>query len=276
VRRTLAIATLLLVLGGCGGSSPNTGVVARAAANTASAAGYRIAALITLAGRAGGETAVALDGSFDRADNIAQFTTIAGAGGNPLRIPELVAARTVYVGASAFPNGVRLSGGKQWLKLDLSRARAAVGITSLTTTSDPTQFIDYLRAVSSETSSKGIQTIRGVPVAHYRATVDLNRYPDLVAAGDRQSVRRSIKTLEAALGGHTLPVDTWIDPNGLVRRISLTLGECVSRAHVTFSMTMDLFDYGAQARPQLPAARDVYDITPVIAKALRHVDLGCT
>ncbi len=276
VRRTLSLAALVLLLGGCGSSSgSNTGVVARAAADTATVPGYRIAALLTLTSSATGETAVALTGAFDRANNLAQFTTVAGAGGQPVRISEIVSGGTVYMGAEAFPNGVRLSGGKRWLKLDTTRARAAIGVTSLPSTSDPTQFIDYLRAVSTATYSKGTQLIRGVPSAHYHATIDLDRYPDLVSAAQRPSVASSVKTLESALGGHTLPVDAWIDAQGLLRRISLTFGECVANAHLTFSMTMDVFDYGPQARPRVPATRDVYDLTPVIARALRHVKLGC-
>jgi hypothetical protein len=92
----------------------------------------------------------------------------------------------------------------------------------------------------------------------------------------RPAIKRSIATLESSLGSHTLPIDVWIDAHGLVRQISLNFGECVSRTHFKFAMTLDLYDFGAQATPAIPDSKAVYDLTPLISKALRHAKLGCT
>jgi hypothetical protein len=174
------------------------------------------------------------------------------------------------------PGGTRLTGGKPWLKLDLSHSVGAAGVTSLPTASDPTQFVDYLRAVSSAAGSKRTQGVQGVPTAHYTATIDLDRYPALAPASQRAAVQRSVTMLESSLGSHKLPVDVWIDAHGLVRQISVNFGECVSRTRFRFAMTLELYDFGPQSTPTIPDSKSVYDLTPLISKALRHAKLGCT
>src|SRR5205823_12322982 len=124
---------------------------------------------------------------------------------------------------------------------DLSRSTGATGTSSLPSASDPTQFVDYLRAVSSATSSKGLTVIRGVQSAHYHAVVDLDRYPKLVSAAKRPAVLRSVKAFETTLGSHMLPVDVWVDVHSLVRRIRVDFQQCVARSRFTFSMTLDLY-----------------------------------
>jgi hypothetical protein len=231
---------------------------------------------ITISSPVSGVTAMGLTGIFDRSHSRAKLSTVVQAGGHRVQTAELVSKLAVYMGASVLPGGMRLTGGKPWLKLDLSHSVGPAGVTSLPTASDPTQFVDYLRAVSSAAGSKQTQGVQGVPTAHYAATIDLDRYPGLAPVAQRPAVKRSIATLESSLGSHTLPIDVWIDAHGLVRQISLNFGECVSRTHFKFAMTLDLYDFGAQATPAIPDSKAVYDLTPLISKALRHAKLGCT
>jgi hypothetical protein len=269
---------LALAMAACGSSSSNTGVVVKAATNTARAAGYRLAGTISIvtAGTRAATTAMGLAGTFNRSTSRARLLTVGLANGHRFEISELVSPEAVYMGASALPGGSRLTGGKSWLKLNLSGGVGAVGVSSLPTSSDPTQFIDYLRAVSSATSSKGFDLVRGVQSAHYHATVDLDRYPGLVPQARRAAIQHSVTTLETALGSHTLPVDVWLDQYGLIRRLRVVLVECVGRTHFTFTMNLDLYSFGVQPSPSLPSSRSVYDLTPLITKALKRAKLGCT
>jgi hypothetical protein len=216
-----------------------------------------------------------LAGTFDRTNQRGQLTTAVQVRGRSLQIAELVSRLSVYMGASVLPGGVHLTRGKPWLKLDLSHTIGAAGVSQLPTASDPTQFVDYLRAVSSATGHKGLEKVSGIPTAHYSATIDLDRYPALVSAAQRPAVRRSIDTLESALGSHSLPVDVWIDSQGLIRQISISFGECVSRTRLQYQMSLDLYDFGPQSTPPIPSNHSVYDLTPLISKALRHAKLGC-
>ncbi len=111
---------------------------------------------------------------------------------------------------------------------------------------------------------------------HYRALVDLDRYPNLVGPTRRAAVKRSVKQLETTLGEHTLPLEVWIDERSLVRRLGLSLTECVSKVKSSFSLTMDLYDYGPQAKPRIPPRAQVYDLTPLLTAGLKHAKLGCS
>jgi len=276
VRRGLVLIGVALAAGACGGSSrSSTDIVARAAADTARVLGYRLAGTLSISSPVSGVTAMGLTGTFDRTHNRAKLSTVVQTRGRRIQAAELVSRLAVYMGASVLPGGTRLTGGKPWLKLDLSHAAGPAAASSLPTASDPTQFVDYLQAVTSAAGSKGTQGVQGIPTAHYAATIDLDRYPGLVAAAQRPAVQRSITMLESALGSHKLPIDVWIDSHGLIRQISVAFGECVSRTRVQFAMRLELYDFGAQATPAIPADHSVYDLTPLISKALRHAKLGC-
>jgi hypothetical protein len=267
---------LALAASGCGGSSnSSTDIVARAAADTAKLPGYRVTGRITISSPPSGLTSMLLAGTFDRTDRRGRLTTVAQVGGRRVQIAELVSQLAVYMGASVLPGGDHLTGGKPWLKLDLSHAIGPAGVSSLPTASDPTQFVDYLRAVSSATGHRGIESVSGIPTAHYRATIDLDRYPALVSSAERPAVQRSITMLESALGSHRLPADVWIDSHGLIRQFSLAFGECFSRTRIRYQLSLDLYDFGPQSTPSIPANHSVYDLTPLVGQALRHAKLGC-
>jgi hypothetical protein len=218
---------------------------------------------------------MSMAGIFDRRDRVGSLTAVAHAAGRAIPIHELISRLTLYMPSALVPDAAALTGGKRWLKLDIGSAFPGGGLSSLPTTSDPSQFIDYLRAVSSNTSKLGTTTIRGVTATHYHAVIDLSRYPSVVPPAQRKSVAQTIKTLEAALGGHTMPVDVWIDSHHLVRREKFGFSECVSGVHESLGMTMDLYDYGPQPKPQIPPVSEVYDATPLVSAALRQAKFGC-
>jgi hypothetical protein len=153
----------------------------------------------------------------------------------------------------------------------------SLGLGGLSPTgSDPSQFLGYLRAAGGKATRVGTQAIRGVATTHYHAVVSLDRYPRLVPPAQRAAAARGVSVLESALGTHSMPMDVWIDSHSLVRRMSFAFAECVQNQHLNLSMTMDLYDYGRQPQPTLPAASQTYDITPQITKLLTHAKLGCT
>ena len=122
----------------------------------------------------------------------------------------------------------------------------------------------------------GTATVRGVKTTHYRAKVDLNKYPTLLPASQRAAATRSVNTLASALGSHTMPMDAWVDNSNLVRRIGIAFNECVAQQHVKFGMQMDVFDYGPQTQPQLPGPSQSYDITPLLSSTLSKIKFGCS
>jgi hypothetical protein len=82
-----------------------------------------------------------------------------------------------------------------------------------------------------------------VPVSRARAELTQRKYPNLVSGAQRAAAKRAITTLESALGGHTMPMDVWIDHSKLVPRMSFTMAEC--------------------------------GLTPLMAGAMQNIKFGC-
>lgn len=273
----LASAGAAIALSGCGATKAISGAVdpvAQAATTTAHAPGYRMSATIdaTAAGTAVHGT---MAGVYDSAQHLGAFTQRESVAGHTISIDERLSGTTVYMRLPSSPGLDRLTGGKPWVKLDFSRALGAFGLGGLTTqSSNPAQFIDYLRAVGAKTQRVGTATIDGAQTTQYRAVVDLENYPKLFPPAGRAAAARGVATLESVTGSHTMPMDVWIDSHRLLRRMSFSFGECVQSQHVTMAMTMSLSGYGSQAVPSLPSSSDSYDLTPLVLKSLKNFKAG--
>jgi hypothetical protein len=281
VRASLAAAAAAaaVIVSGCGAAktvSQAIDPVAKAAEATSQVQGYRMSGVVTI-NTGQGPVKTTMSGVMNRATRTARMTTKATVAGQSITMNERLSGLTVYMDSSAIPGADQLTHGKPWLKMDMSRAFGSLGLGSMSTSStDPSQFVDYLRAVSDNTKTVGSDTVRGVPTTRYHAVIDLRKYPNVVPAAQRATARREISTLETAIGGHTMPTDVWIDHNRLVRRMSFNMPECVNNQKVTMSMTMDLYDYGAQPVTQMPSSAQTYDLTPLIAQSMKQVKLGCS
>jgi hypothetical protein len=268
----MAIAT-----SGCGASNAISGAVdpvAQAATTTAHAPGYRLSATIVASGPASTVHGT-MTGVIDSARRTGAFMLRETVAGHNISIDERLSGTTVYM---KLPNQSALdslTGGKPWLKLDFSRALGAFGLGGLTTqTSNPAQFLDYLRAVGAKHTRVGTATVDGVSTTHYRVVINLDNYPKLFPASQRASAAHGVSTLEAAIGTHTMPMDAWIDSHNLLRRTSFSFGECVQSQRLTLAMTMNLSDYGQQTVPAAPSPSDAYDLTPLLVKTLKNYKPG--
>jgi hypothetical protein len=267
------------LISGCGAANTvkqAVDPVAKAAEVTSKVPGYRMSAVVSINSPAG-PVKTTMSGVMNRATRSGEMTSQESVAGHSFTLSERLSGLTVYMNASGLPGADQLTHGKKWLKMDMSRAFGSMGLGSLSTTSsDPSQFVDYLRAVSDRTQKVGTDTVRGVATTRYHAIIDLRKYPNLVPASQRTTAKHAITTMESAIGGHTMPMDVWIDAGKLVRRVSFTLGECVNNQKVNMSMTMDLYDYGPQPAAQAPPSSQAYDLTPLLAASMQHIKLGCT
>src|SRR2546421_8532140 len=82
-------------------------------------------------------------------------------GGSTLKIEEILKWPAIYM---KLPDAIMSKlpgGGKPWLKIDLTKAAAAAGVPGLSSltsnpaSSDPSQFLQYLRAVSGAITNVG-------------------------------------------------------------------------------------------------------------------------
>ncbi len=274
---TLVALAAAVALSGCGATKAISGAVdpvAQAATTTAHTPGYRMS-VTTVATTAGATVRGTMTGVIDTVRHTGAFTTNETVAGHAVSIDERLSGTTIYM---KLPNQQALdalTGGKPWLKLDFSRALGAFGLGGLTTqSSNPAQFLDYLRAVGAKHTRVGTETVDGVHTTHYHVVINLDSYPKLFPASRRAAAARGVSTLESAIGSHTMPMDAWIDSQHMLRRTSFSFAECVQSQRLKLAMTMNLSDYGQQSVPAAPSASDTYDLTPLLVKELKNYKPG--
>jgi hypothetical protein len=275
----LACAASGLLAGGCGAGNA-IDPVAQAATTSASTPGYEMTLSMRLTSPALPAALTASgSGSFDVRDHSGSFTLAVDLGNQPqvvqalgsstLQVEEIINGLTIYV---KLPPAItsKLPGGTPWLKLDLAKAAAAAGVPGLSSfagnpaSSDPSQMLQYLRAVSGDVSNQGTEQINGVATNHYHATISLDRVADTLPASARSAARQSITGLENVTHTKELPVDAWIDGAHLVRRIQMSFNTSVQGQTLDAVTTIDIPEYGPQPAPALPPADKVTDASSLL------------
>lgn len=179
--------------------------------------------------------------------------------------------QVVYDGTTVYdhiPQLGREFGGKQWFKIDLNQAGKLIGVNGLgslaqSQQSDPASALNYLRGISGPITTVGRETVRGVATTHYRATADLNK----AAANAPADQRAALQQIAQSLGATTVPIDAWIDGQGVARRIAESVD--FSKANIpgapsgslpqNMDITMDFFNFGAPVSVTVPPANQVVD-----------------
>jgi hypothetical protein len=161
-------------------------------------------------------------------------------------------------GATGLPPNVR------WLKLDptalveeLGMAPEDLGLGAQPT--DFTQYLDQLRDVSRGVEEVGTEEIDGVSTTRYRAEIDLDKAYDAVP----EQLRELVGNQRDALRGAHVPVDVWLDDDGLLRRMEYrfdagSLG--VPDGDASMTMTMNLSDFGVDVDVQAPPESETLDM----------------
>ncbi len=286
-RRSAAILAALasvgsvLVASGCASSSSSSNTsdrVTLAALRSTSVSGYRMTMnmRINSPGLPAGLTTTG-NGTFDVRDKAGALSLTMDLGKNPqvtqalggstLRIQEILKWPVIYMKLpAALARNLPGAAGKPWLKIDVAKAATAAGVPGLASlannpaASDPSQMLQYLRAVSGDISQLGKEQVGGIATTHYSATIELGKVPSALPEASRAAVRQSVGTLAKMLGKTTLPVEVWIDNQNLVRRMRMSYGLSSSGNRATIEMTLEIPEYGPQPAPPLPPASQVTDV----------------
>jgi len=163
-----------------------------------------------------------------------------------------------------------MPGGKPWIEIDLAAVGKQAGIDLSQFTqlgSDPSQMVDWLRTVSGDVTTVGTEQIDGVDTTHYRANVDLSKYPDLVPADQREAVRKAIDQLTKSAHLSSFPVHVWVDGNGLVRQLRAVLTETIQGQTMNVVTAVRFYDFGAPVDVQIPSDDQVTDISALAGGA---------
>jgi hypothetical protein len=284
VRRAVGAAVIAatcgagaLVLGGCGAAGV-IDPVARAATVSNAAPGERMVFSMRLSspvltGAILGSGSGSFDpashtGSVDMAMNFASIPQVSQAlGSSTLHLQEIVDGLVLYLKLPAAVMRLPALGGKPWVEINLAAAAGRAGVPGLSslmnnpTSSDPSQFLRYLRAASGAVSRVGTARIDGFPTTEYRSVIRLDRVAQGFPPAQRAQVRQAVAALERVTQLRSIPVEVWVDRQHLVRRMKFGFRETVSGQPLSLAMQIDIPQYGPQQPPAIPPASQVTDLT---------------
>jgi hypothetical protein len=165
-----------------------------------------------------------------------------------------------------------VAGGKPWVRVDRGTlqtlASSQLGVPGLGTTLDFSSVLAWLRGVSGQITTVGNERIYGTPTTHYRAQVDLSRVAATMGAdaNDASALAQAV--------GPSLPMDVWIDAQGRLRQLKVSLDlntlhasqgvTLPTQARGTAVLTVDLWNFGVSVHPVPPPANQVSDASSLI------------
>jgi hypothetical protein len=291
-RLTLILAPVLaaLALAACGGGSDDDGgdavvttggdtaasVLASAATNAAGAGSSNVDFTITMQiPQQEGPITLTGGGAFDyeakRGELTYDFGDLFAAAGQtvpgadePIEI--ILDGTTFYMKFGLLSSLV--PGAKEWIKFDLESLAGQEGIdlSQLQTLNqgDPSQILEYLRAAGS-VEEAGTEEVRGVETTHYTGVIELDKAVELAPAETREQVRQGIEQLKEQTGLTELPIEVWVDGDGLPARIQYSFEGTAPATGVddefTTILTMEFYDWGTEVTIEPPPASEVTDIT---------------
>jgi hypothetical protein len=162
--------------------------------------------------------------------------------------------------------------GKSWIRLDIAAVAEQQGLDSSLLTSqlgqnDPTKFLEYLQGASERVSEVGPDEVRGVQTTHFHAVIDLTKAPAYLTDEQKAQFEQAIEQLSTQSGLTEMPVDVWVDAEGLLRRMVMNMGFGLpdGNGNVSMLMTMDLFDFGVDVDVHAPSESKVVDFGEIAA-----------
>jgi hypothetical protein len=257
--------TMGLISGGCGagGGSSNPSAVAevtQAAYVTSEGPGFKMD--MTMSADIGGKSfSLSTSGAFDEHGRRGAMSETV----NGKTVATVMDLPYAYVQARG-----KLIKGKPWARFNVERYTQSLGVSgSLNTSSDPSQWIDFLKA-AGQASTVGLETLRGVPTTHYHVLVDLARFPAVVPARLRVGAQEQAALLKRISGQSNLPIDVWIDGSKRVRRYQVQVPLCFKGERTSESVSVELYDYGTQSVPAPPPLSEVSDLTSEVDSNASH------
>lgn len=254
MRRLAALASLAILAlpaAGCGGGgSSATEDVTRAAMKTARAGSLEADFRISGQGLEGSGSGVFNTGEHSSG----QLSMKVTANGREIPIDTIITGDVFYMRSPVFARS-GVTGGKQWIKLDLAKLARQRGLELgglLDASPTPANALAYLQGVG-EVDELGSESVAGTKATHYHVTVDIRRAADRADERERKVLRRVI----SEAGIETLPLDVWIDGNGYIRKVSYAEHQGRQQAA---QVTMVLHDFGARTTIKPPPGASVIDL----------------
>jgi hypothetical protein len=225
-----------------------------------------------------GDVAITADGVSDFASGDTRMTmdmgslfdklSMAAPSGAPsdVTVEMRVVDGTIYI---HYPEALaQFMGGAPWLRVDGGAQLQQLGSSGLGPfgQADPRQYLEYLATVSSGVEKVGSETVGDVETTKYHAVVQfdkaLEQVPDATLDQLGIDKRAFTEQLDAMRGvvGSEMPVDVWIDHDGLLRRMRIDM----SVASEKIAIEMNLDQYGVAVDVAAPPTDQVRDLGSVL------------
>jgi hypothetical protein len=284
-----AVAALALVLAACSSSSTGaqkvavvatpTGLVRAATHTEAAKTGHVEMSVDTVAN--GLQTHFGASGAFDAQRHLfsmsldlssllAASVHAPSSNANNLNGSQLASTANVIATDDVvyldFPLFARLVGVKtQWMSVPASTGASTFDVA------DPSAFLDFLHGTGGQVTDMGHEQIRGVDTTHLHATVKLRDALNSAAGPERDRLQRAIDQLGQSadsLLDAEMPADVFVDDNGMVREIAFdfSVPDTANSTGEKATLTVDLFDFGADVGINPPPADQVTDVTAKLAQ----------
>ena len=176
--------------------------------------------------------------------------------------------KAVFADSSVYyqlPPGA-LAGGKRWVRLDLENLADVSGVDLgpivRGSQADPSQYLLWLRALGPGVTRIGEEDVRGVPTSRYRAAVDLNLLEGQAPPGKEAEWAAYVQMLRDRIGLEFIPVEVWVDDEGLIRRLYHEYG--FSAEGLSTTVTTELFDFGVDVNAKAPPPAQVTPMNDLI------------
>jgi hypothetical protein len=176
-----------------------------------------------------------------------------------------------------FPLLAKVGGsGKEWMKVDLAAANSSIGNLlggsgSGAFGSDPTAFLQFLEGTGN-VSKVGTEEVRGVTTTHFSGSYTLNDALTSLPADRRQKVEDAYSGLGLPDSARNadIPFDAWVDADGLVRKIEMTIDAATFAPSGKtplgkMSISMELYDFGTTVNITTPSEDEVVDMSSLAA-----------
>jgi LppX_LprAFG lipoprotein len=147
--------------------------------------------------------------------------------------------------------------GKTWVKADLAATAKQAGssitqLLQMAGSQDPTKALQLLESVG-DVSKVGTETIGGVQTTEYTGTIDVKKVAGVLGGAQAKALDKAKVS--------SIPIDVWIDGDGLVRRMHEHLTYPAGALNTTTDLTVDLSDFGVKTSIQVPPADQTLDVS---------------
>lgn len=192
------------------------------------------------------------------------FSAMAGAGGEdiPEGMGEMFGAMevrqigdTVYL---KFPLFSALFGAQtEWISMPAEEGTDLAGdMGSGSAPSNPSSFLEAFAKAEGTVEELGSEDIRGISTTHWRVVVE-EGWQEALSPEELAELEE-----QGPLPESDFPLDLWVDGDGLVQRMAMTMAAEEADADIggTLTMTMDFFDFGQSVTIEAPPADQVTDM----------------